>query len=234
MKCEVSGKVCDDNCPTQYDTGNMGEIIENLEAISKALEQEPFINKPCVSSGVCEHDKNKVLDKVRAEIEQLPTKTRTNWDGCCPDIDYPEIEYVDVTKDKLLDIIDKYQEADLIDATYKALEEEICEDAISRKDMALNIVSFYNKATGKKKTLDFLCKCVEGLPSVQPKQRWIPVGERLPKDDERILVTRRMFHWANEPVEYAVGIESFSGNVDFIAWMPLPEPYKAEIEPQEK
>ena len=42
LKCEVSGKVCDDNCSTQYDAGNMGEIIENLEAISKALEQEPM------------------------------------------------------------------------------------------------------------------------------------------------------------------------------------------------
>lgn len=41
MKCEVSGKECDNNCPTQYDTGNMGEIIENLEEIAKALEQEP-------------------------------------------------------------------------------------------------------------------------------------------------------------------------------------------------
>ena len=41
LKCEVSGKCCDDNCSTQYDAGNMGEIIENLEAISKALEQEP-------------------------------------------------------------------------------------------------------------------------------------------------------------------------------------------------
>ena len=71
MKCEVSGKVCDDNCPTQYDAGNMGEIIENLEAISKALDQEPFINKPCISNGVCEHDKNKVLDKIRAEIAKI-------------------------------------------------------------------------------------------------------------------------------------------------------------------
>ena len=42
LKCEVSGKPCDDNCPTQYEVGNMGEIIENLEAISKVLEQEPF------------------------------------------------------------------------------------------------------------------------------------------------------------------------------------------------
>lgn len=41
LKCEVSGKPCDDNCPTQYEAGNMGEIIENLEAISKLLEQEP-------------------------------------------------------------------------------------------------------------------------------------------------------------------------------------------------
>lgn len=37
------------------------------EKITKC-QQEPFINKPCVSSGVCEHDKNKVLDKIRAEI----------------------------------------------------------------------------------------------------------------------------------------------------------------------
>ena len=40
LKCEVSGKHCDDNCSIQYDAGNMGEIIENLEAISKALEQD--------------------------------------------------------------------------------------------------------------------------------------------------------------------------------------------------
>lgn len=40
MKCETSGKACDENCPTQYEAGNMGEIIENLEAISEILEQE--------------------------------------------------------------------------------------------------------------------------------------------------------------------------------------------------
>jgi len=41
LKCEVSGKSCDDNCATQYEAGTMGEIIENLETISKMLEQEP-------------------------------------------------------------------------------------------------------------------------------------------------------------------------------------------------
>ena len=49
-----------------------------------------------------------ILDKIRADIEQLPINGRTNWDGCCPDIEYPVIEYVDVSKDKLLSIIDKY------------------------------------------------------------------------------------------------------------------------------
>lgn len=60
LKCEVSGKCCDDNCPTQYDAGNMGEIIENLEAISKALEQQP-----------CEDviSRQAVLDKLNRLIE---------------------------------------------------------------------------------------------------------------------------------------------------------------------
>lgn len=41
LKCEVRGRYCSDDCATQYEAGNMGEIIENLEAISKALEEEP-------------------------------------------------------------------------------------------------------------------------------------------------------------------------------------------------
>jgi hypothetical protein len=45
-----------------------GEIEECFKIAIKALEQEPFINNPCVSSGGCEHDKQKVLDKLRAEM----------------------------------------------------------------------------------------------------------------------------------------------------------------------
>jgi len=88
-------------------------IVSNLcrdtANLLETLEQEPFINKPCVSNEVCEHDKNVVLDKIKAEIEQLPTNTRINWDGCCPDIVYPEIEFVDVSKAGLLEIINKYK-----------------------------------------------------------------------------------------------------------------------------
>lgn len=35
----------------------------------KALEQEPFMNKACVSNKVCEHDKKAILDKISARIE---------------------------------------------------------------------------------------------------------------------------------------------------------------------
>ena len=130
------------------------------------------------------------------------------------------------------------QEADLFEATYKALDEEICEDAISRKDMALNIVSFYNKATGKKKTLDFLCKCVEGLQLVQPKQRWIPVSEKLPEDGQMVLIS------VERIIQKGIKIATFRDygdyhdfrgqnnmiyhEVDVVAWMPLPKPYKPE------
>lgn len=44
------------------------DYIQTLNKVMDWLEQEPFINKPCVSSGVCERDKNMVLDKIRAEI----------------------------------------------------------------------------------------------------------------------------------------------------------------------
>ena len=70
MKCEVSGKRCDENCPIQYDAGNMGEIIENLEEISKILEKE------------CEDAVSRlaVLDIVRFEENWLSDAKSNNAD----------------------------------------------------------------------------------------------------------------------------------------------------------
>ena len=54
-------------------------------------EKESFINKPCcISSEVCEHDKQKVLDKIRAEIVEMRSKQNCSCADC-------------------LDIIDKYR-----------------------------------------------------------------------------------------------------------------------------
>lgn len=71
-------------------------ICDNL----KAIEQEPFMNKACVSNKVCEHDKEVVLDKIRAEIEQLrlhKAQFLTNDNKVC--IDSQEV----------LNILDKYK-----------------------------------------------------------------------------------------------------------------------------
>lgn len=46
------------------------QLAEWLKDYKRLKEEEPFINLPCVSSGVCEHDKQKALDKIRAEIEK--------------------------------------------------------------------------------------------------------------------------------------------------------------------
>lgn len=69
--------------------------------ISEWLEQEPFINKPCVSSGVCEHDKQKMLEKIRAEmLEEMLSHSGTGEEVIQA--------YADGLK-KGLELIDKYK-----------------------------------------------------------------------------------------------------------------------------
>lgn len=51
-----------------------GHTFTDICNAIKTLEQEPFINKDCVSEGVCHEDKVKVLDKISAEIER-----QDNW-----------------------------------------------------------------------------------------------------------------------------------------------------------
>ena len=45
--------------------------IDACEMAIQALEKETFINKPCVSDGVCEHDKMQMLENLRTEINSL-------------------------------------------------------------------------------------------------------------------------------------------------------------------
>lgn len=86
------------------------------------------------------------------------------------------------------------------------------------------------------------------LPSVEPKQQWIPVTERLPEKSGRYLVTRglnaagaiwnrvyivnysdlmglkdnRIFWQGN------VGKSDFEKLEDVLAWLPLPETYRQD------
>lgn len=74
---------------------------------------------------------------------------------------------------------------------------------------------------------------LEGLPSAQPEQRWIPCSERLPKYGEPVLwcnekgsVFTTAITFVNERGDFAVGKRHRRYSV--VAWKPLPEPYKGE------
>ncbi len=74
----------------------------------------------------------------------------------------------------------------------------------------------------------------ELTPTVDAEPHWIPVTERLPKEDGSYLVSGK---WGSG--KESVGDCDFSvedgyfqtvWNFDVLAWMPLPEPYKGVTE----
>ena len=91
-------------------------------------------------------------------------------------------------------------------------------------------------------------KSLEGYPSAQPEQRWIPVSERLPEEDfwngsevqtsNFVLIAVQDTNSDNAIVDYGYtsdGVwKSETCVIDIpddwkvTAWMPLPEPYQAE------
>jgi len=74
---------------------------------------------------------------------------------------------------------------------------------------------------------------IKDLPSVKPEAEWIPVSEKLPDEKDYCLccdkdgyitigfVSKWSKQWCFDDPEV---------DIDVIAWMPLPEPYKAESE----
>jgi len=62
---------------------------------------------------------------------------------------------------------------------------------------------------------------LEGLPSAEPEQRWIPVTERLPEATVSVIVTSTNGYVYTSRI--VSGEWEYGGNVT--AWMPLPEPY---------
>ena len=105
----------------------------------------------------------------------------------------------------------------------KDLEQEPCDDTISRQE-ALNCFKI-NNSKGD------VWYALKELPPVQPISRWIPVSERLPEEDVKVLTTIK---W-KDGSRY-VGIDSIVGgkwmlNIPedgdtTIAWMPLPKPFE--------
>lgn len=142
------------------------------------------------------------------------------------------------------------QAKEALDMAIEALEQEPCEDCISKKAVLdkINEVCFsreqnsvdFRVAQGSNGQRDLIINFIENLPIVKPKSKtdWIPVSERLPEDNTLVLVTVKIGN--REPKvrsgSYYMDRHFYIDNGDcwesrdeeLLAWMPLPEPYKGD------
>ena len=138
--------------------------------------------------------------------------------------------------------IEDYEELEKI---IKALEQESCEDAISRESM-LNYQQYLHGRMSNEENHE-LWKFIKNLPSVTPaskKERWIPCTERMPKENEYVDGVAKHYLVQNEYGDMLVARyvkrdyweEAYKlGPITdkIVAWMPLPEKYKAKIDEEE-
>ena len=111
----------------------------------------------------------------------------------------------------------------------RLLEREPCEDAISRE----SVLTLFATHDGK-----YLYEAIQELPPVlsEPKSDWFPVSKKLPETNDDVLVydgvdmfvAWRWITCRNQEWDSSDG--DFDRDTPIIAWMPLPEPYKAESE----
>lgn len=98
---------------------------------------------------------------------------------------------------------------------------------------ALRRAEALTKAFGYHHVID----TIRELPTFE--QNWTPVSERLPKNDDWVIVTI-LDEWGDTPWTYAdfgwyleaanCWIIDAQQRTDVIAWMPLPDPWKGKEE----
>ena len=140
--------------------------------------------------------------------------------------------------DMSLDYFDNEQ-YEALTIAIKALEQEPCDDAISREAVDKYIARLLSGYLydGERERLEIFSAYLWELPSVTQKSgKWIPVSERLPEDNELVLFstkTDRVFegrYFADNTDRqwYSFRDETFAWNNVVTAWMPLPKPYKPQ------
>lgn len=138
-----------------------------------------------------------------------------------------------------------FDRKEALDMAIKALKQKSCEDCINRTELLSRIDAERKhlldiKMDGAEHVIvHHARRIIEDMPSVTPKAGWIPVTERLPDKGYSVLVMRI----TDDSYKY-MRVATYQGdcwmdNTDefnkpnphkVIAWMPLPQPYKAESE----
>ena len=136
------------------------------------------------------------------------------------------------------------QQIEALDMAIKALEQQPCEDCISRAE-ALDAIEKEKQGWegSERYAIDECHTRIAELPSVTPKARWIPVSEGLPEHTMPVLITvrryddvivvRRGYYYShgNDSIFHADnGICWEIDDDGLLAWQPLPQPYKEDKE----
>ena len=111
------------------------------------------------------------------------------------------------------------------------LEQPTSDDCVSRAKVDQRI---YDYAESNGLSYANMKNYILDVPPVTSTQRWIPCSERLPQMREQVLCCEKDKVFIGCMVFEYDGIPVFSKS-DYkhfyvTAWMPLPEPYKAEME----
>ena len=110
---------------------------------------------------------------------------------------------------------------------------------MTREEEAIRRLSVYSSTNGSGLCTDEQHNEAKQIAIEAIEQtRWIPVSESLPEEDEWVLIT------FDDDIEIAsldddgwcyssVGNDDWIAEHPPVAWMPLPQPYKAESEDEE-
>ena len=157
-----------------------------------------------------------------------------------------------IERDKKIEYADWDENIEIYKTAIKALEQQPCEDCISRKAVKEMLVEEWTKYIPMELdiNLSFMLEKISELPSVTPKAEWIPVKTRpmteeekeeigheyafmydcpLPDDGQDVLITDC---YGNVEVDTfcsdyeGVYFETNCDDDDVVAWMPLPQPYE--------
>ena len=120
----------------------------------------------------------------------------------------------------------------------EALKKEPCEDVISRRAVLEQINCWIGSGEYRYTNATYyLTERVKHISSVKPQEsKWIPVSERLPEESINSVIGWDAYRERCVFVQYLDGQFQITGkpeSFDIKAWMPLPEPYKAESENKE-